>query len=222
MKKHDYLNLKSANVEQYSMVIKKKDLKHWQSLGWAEFTEIGLPEGDEQAWMLYGKMKKSETLIFNRPTLLRNIETDKIIGRRVIDVTCYLGTYGMGGAGFFGLLLDTNEYLVYTVWSSGEYVIIDNRVVDCSSDLYEKAQPWLLNGEEALKHYLTNSTITDYSFTNDTCTLYLKKEGKTIEIIFVKNDSRLPKKSARKKNAFRKGIISDYLLFQHKDGVLIV
>ncbi len=227
MKKHDFLNLKIGAIEQYSMVVKKTELEYWKNLGWLTFTEIGLPKGDEQAFLLYGKMKKGETLIFNRPNLLKNIQIDKLIGLEIKEVSAHLGTYGMGGAGFFGLLLGNSEFLTYAVWGSGNYVIIDNRVVECNPDLYEKTKPWLSNfGEDKtwddLTAYILGSKIEDITFTEDTCNLNLNKLGKKIEVNFVKNDIRLPRKVGRKRNAYKKGTISDYLLFQHKNGTLIV
>jgi len=48
------------------------------------------------------------------------------------------------------------------------------------------------------------------------------KEPTSIEVAFVKNDVRLPRKVGRKRNAFKKGVISDYLLFQHKNAKLII
>ena len=227
MKKHDYLNLKIGNINEYAMVIKKKDLDYWKRLGWLTFTEVRLPEGDEQAYLLYGEIDTDEILIFNRPTLLKNTPHDKLIGLEIKEVSTYLGTYGMGGAGFFGLLLSNSEYLTYAVWRAGNYVIIDNRVVECSPEFYKKTKPWISNfGEnqswDDLTGYISGSKIESISISKDTCNLTLKKLDKKIEVIFVKNDSRLPRKVGRKRNAFKKGEISDYLLFQHENGVLIV
>lgn len=128
---------------------------------------------------------------------------------------------------FFGLLLDNSEFLTYAVWGAGNYVIIDNRVVECNPDFYEKTKPWLSNfGEnqawDDLTTYILGSKIEHITFTEDTCNLALNKLGKKIEVNFVKNDIRLPRKVGRKRNAFKKGIISDYLLFQHENGTLIV
>lgn len=227
MKKHEYLDLKMGSIEQYSMVIKKKDLEHWRNLGWLPYSEIGLPEGDEQAYLLYGEIEDDETLIFNRPTLLRNISVHKIIGLEVKGVSTNLGTYGMGGAGFFGILLSNAEYLTYTVWGAGSYVIINDRVVECSTDQYNKTRPWLSNyGEnnswDDLTTYISGSAIENISLTADTCSLRLNKLGEKIEVTFVKNDKRLPRKVGRKRNAYKKGVISDYILFQHENGTLIV
>lgn len=62
MKKHNYLDLKIGAIEQYSMIVKKRDLENWKKSGWFTYTEIGLPKGDEEAFMLYGAFnKRTET-----------------------------------------------------------------------------------------------------------------------------------------------------------------
>lgn len=227
MKKHDYLKLKIGVIEQYSMIIKKKDMPHWRNLGWLEFSEIWLPEWDEEADMLYGEMKKSETLVFNRPTMVKDIAKQEIIGHKIIEVSTHLGTYGMGGPWFFGLLLDNEEFLTYAVWSAGNYVIINDRVVECHPKLYNKTKPWLSNfgnGQtwDDLTNYICGSIIVNYVFTQDNFTLTLQKGKETIEVTFVKNDHRIPRKVWRKRNAYKKWVIADYILLQHQDWTLIV
>ena len=227
MKKHDFLNLKIGDIEQYSLVVKKADLEHWRKSGWLPFTEIGLPEGDEEAYLLYGEIEKDEILIFNRPTLFRDIPTDQLIGLEVKGFCTHLGTYGMGGPGFFGLLLNNSEFLTYAVWGAGQYVIIDNRVVECSPQFYKKTKPWISNyGDNQswneLTYYISGSKIEKFSLTKETFTLTLKKSNQKIEVVFVRNDAKLPRKVGRKRNAFKKGEISDYLLFQHENATLIV
>ena len=227
MKKHDFLNLKMGIIEQYAMIVKKTDLDYWKKLGWLTYVEIGLPKSDEQSFMLYGEIKKNEMLIFNKPVLMRDLPKKKLIGRQVTGVSTRLGTYGMGGPGFFGLLLDSLEFLTYAVWGAGSYVLIDDRVVECTSNLYKKVRPWMSHYDEEnnwddLTDHIVGSTITSFSFTHETCLLKLKKKNKTIEVLFVKNDIRLPRTVGRKRNAYKKGEISDYVLLQHKDGVLIV
>ena len=127
------------------MVVKNKDLHLWEKTGWLKYTEIGLPEGDEEAYLLYGEIKKDEQLIFNRPQLLKQVDKKNIVGLEIIDFSSHLGTYGMGGAGFFGLLLSNDEYLTYAVWNAGDYVIINNRIVECSPNFYDKTKPWISN-----------------------------------------------------------------------------
>ncbi|SNR14160.1 hypothetical protein [Tenacibaculum jejuense] len=224
---HDYINLKIGDIEQYAMVVKKQDLLTWKTQDWLEYTEIGLPEGDEEAHMLYGEICEDEQLIFSRPKLLKQKEKANIIGLKIIDFNSHLGTYGMGGPGFFGLLLSNNEYLTYTVWNAGSYVIINNKVVECNPELYHKTQPWVSNfGEDKtwnfLTEYISGSKIVAYTIHQDSLEIKAEKNTTTFKIHFLKNDKRLPRKTGRKRNAYKKGKIEDYILFQHKNAILIV
>ncbi len=228
MKEHDYLDLNIGDIGQYAMIVNKKELENWKKKGWLTYEEVHLPEGDENAAMLYGKLnKKTETLLFNRPTLLRDSIKEEITGRKIISVSTHLGTYGMGGAGFFGILLDHREFLTYAVWGAGRYVVIDNRMVECDPEFYPTTKPWMsdFGGDQTwddLTDYITGSTIIDYQFTPDLFRMKAEKNGQTIHIEFVRNDKRLPGKSGKVKNAYKRGEISDYILFQHEEGVLIV
>jgi hypothetical protein len=227
MKNHKYLSLNIGAITQYSMIINKKDIVKYKTLGWKEFVEVGLPKGDEKADLLYGKMSEQETLMFNVPIFLKDIDESQITGRKIIGFSCNLGTYGMGGAGFFGLLLDNSEYLVYAVWRAGRYVIVDNKIVECASMLYGKMKPFVSNfGENSawddLTKYIKGAVIQHCELTENHCKIIANKNEKTIEIEFVKNDKRIPRKAGRAKNAYKQGTISDYIIFQNKNAVLIV
>jgi hypothetical protein len=226
VKLRNFLDLKIGTIKEYSMVIKKIDLSYWKGKGWMEFTEIGLKQGAEKAYMLYGDIKENETLVFNKPVLLRDTLKENIIDRKLLGICTHLGTYGMGGPGFFGLLLDNTEYLTYAVWYAGSYVIIDDRVVECHPDLYKETKPWFskFGGEEdwdELTDYISESVILDYHFTKDTFLLKLEKGNRTINVSFVRNDVSLPKRNDESRIAFEQGEISDYILLQNENAVLI-
>ena len=178
--------------------------------------------------MLYGEFnKRTEMLIFNKPILLIEKVKSEIVGRKILKINAHLGTYGMGGAGFLGLLLDNFEYLTYAVWNAGYYAIVNDRVMECHPKFYHKTKPWISNfgGDKTwndLTEILVGATIKDYSFSNDNFILTTSNEKESFKIEFVKNDIRLPRVVGRKRNAFKKGQISDYILFQHQDGTLIV
>lgn len=226
--KHRFLNLKIGAIEQYAMIVKKAELSSWKDKGWKTYSEIGLPKGDEDAFMLYGEFDKEiEMLIFNEPVSLKKTNKNKIIGRKITGFSTHLGTYGMGGAGFFGLLLDTLEYLTYCVWGAGNYVIVNDKVVKCNPELYSKIKPLTSNfGEELtwddLTDLINESKILSYNVSEDSFKLIVEKEAHRIQIEFVKNDKRLPRKVGRKKNAYKKGVVSDFILFQHEKATLIV
>lgn len=227
MKKHTYLDLNIGDIEEYAMVIHKNQLKEYKKAGWLTFKEVNLPEGDEHAAMLYGEIKENEILVFNKPTFLREYSIGSLKGIEVEGFSANLGTYGMGGPGFFGLLLSNALYITYAVWGAGDYVIIDNRVLECLPNFYTKTKPWVSNygGDndwDDLTHHIKGSKIVDIVLENDSCKIVLRKSNKTIEILFVKNDIRLPRKVGRKRNAYKKGNISDYIIFQHQNATLIV
>jgi hypothetical protein len=127
----------------------------------------------------------------------------------------------MGGAGFFGLLLDNSEFLTYAVWGAGNHIVIDNRYVECLPDSYDNTRPWFSNFGEGqtwddLTTYIIESKIENIKLTKEYCNITLDKLGKKIEVTFVKKDEKLAK------NLNEDGEISDYILFQHKNGTLIV
>lgn len=66
-----------------------------------------------------------------------------VVGGRVDEFSPILGTYGMGGPGFFGLRLD-GEWLVVALWGAAEWMTAYGRAV---GDFFYLAngrpKPWL-------------------------------------------------------------------------------
>lgn len=66
-----------------------------------------------------------------------------VVGRRVDEVCDHVGTYGMGGPGFFGLRLG-HQWLVVAVWGAGEWITAKGRrVEDHSHETDGRPRPWL-------------------------------------------------------------------------------
>lgn len=222
----DNLKLKMGLIKQYSMIVENKKIAHFENLGWLEYQKIGLSIHNRTTSLLYGEFnREKETLLFNRPILLKDVQKKEIIGRSITKVNTSLGSYGTGSPNFFGLLLDDNEYLVYAVWHAGNYVFVDDGIVRCSSNLYYKVKPWISNssGEiwDHLTDYISGSVIVDYTLEKNTFKLILQKD-KQIEVQFVQNSPKIPKNTSKFRNAYQEGTISDYIIFQHKDASLIV
>jgi len=84
----------------------------------------------------------------------------EVCGRRIDEVLTYLGTYGMGGAGFFGLRLE-QEWLVVAIWGAGEWISIDGMPVeDHVFDDHERPRPWISDGDDNLSPVLIGAEIT--------------------------------------------------------------
>lgn len=208
------------------MIVEKIKIAHFEDLGWLEYKKIGLSLGHKTISSMYAEFDtEKETLIFNRPTLLKDVEEREIIGKSITKVNTSLGSYGTGSPNFFGLLLDDDEFLVYAVWYADNYVFVDNRIVGCFSNLNNRAKPWISNSSNAIWDYLTDyisgSVIVDYAIEKNTFKLILQKDKK-IEVKFVQNSSEIPRNTSKFRNAYQEGTISDYIVFQHKDATLII
>lgn len=212
MKTKDYLDLKMGIIEQYSKVIKKDQEKTLKQFGWKNYKEINLPEGDEEAFLIYGDINEDETLVFNIPKILTS--SRQLIERKITGFSCNLGTYGMGGPGFFGLLLDDEEYLIYATWNASKYVFINDKVVESDLNSATPSNTWYSNTEDKVWDYLSKilkgSHIIECTYAHDECLIIASNGEKKICIKFIKNpeDKDLD--------------ITELLLFQDKNARLVV
>ena len=217
-----------AGIAEYSMIIDQSELEYWKEKGWVE-KEFERLEGREKqiAQMFSDYPEDHQTVIENRLILLKEYDCGQLIGRRIWGYSTHLGDYGMGGPGFFGLLLDNEEYLAYAVCGSGWYVLVDGRAVECNYELYHKYKPLYSNfgGRESwdlLSKIINGSSIIDYQTEDHQLTLTLKKKKDVHTLQFVRYSPLIPRKVGRIPNAYKQGVISDYLVFQHKNATLYV
>lgn len=76
------------------------------------------------------------------PTLAEKGGVKRVVGRTIIDCCKYLGSYGMGGPGFFGFKLKAKSYwpeewLVLTMWSAAEWLLLDGLWLEPSFDHFD-------------------------------------------------------------------------------------
>ena len=149
MTSHPYLDLQQGNVENYCMIVPKAEVPQWYEQGWLPHYAVGLSRREaNRAYMIYGFMRFGrDVLLFSRPEYLA---AKSPIGRKIVGFCTHLGTYGMDGPGFFGLLLDTDEYLVYSAWHAGYSTLLDNRAVKIYPYSNTAVRCWVgsLNGAE--------------------------------------------------------------------------
>lgn len=93
------------------------------------------------------------------PFLPDRIQADDVVGRRVDEIKSYVGTYGMGGPGFFGLRLG-DEWLTVAIWSAGVWIRVANLlVVDSFHDNYGRPEPWISENGDRLSAKIVGSTV---------------------------------------------------------------
>ena len=87
------------------------------------------------------------------------LETN-VTDRRIDEVLTLVGTYGMGGAGFFGLRLD-GEWLVVAIWGASEWIRVDGILVqDRFFERSGRPKPWIDDGTDRLSPRLVGTKIT--------------------------------------------------------------
>lgn len=63
----------------------------------------------------------------------------RVIGRTILESCPFLGSYGMGGPGFFGFKLEAKgqykeEWLVLTMWSADSWLLLNGLWLSCHPD----------------------------------------------------------------------------------------
>lgn len=74
------------------------------------------------------------------PKTVGELGLERIVGRKIIKWEPHMGSYGMGGPGFSGLLLQSNgqyqsEWLVLRIWGATHWLSLDDKSID-ESNLY--------------------------------------------------------------------------------------
>ncbi|WP_152618547.1 hypothetical protein [Leisingera sp. ANG-Vp] len=94
------------------------------------------------------------------PFVPNALSVEQVTGRQVDELLTYVGTYGMGGPGFFGLRLG-EEWLVVAIWGAGEWMVADGILIqDPFFEDYGRPQPWITGDVDNLSPNLVGSKIT--------------------------------------------------------------
>jgi hypothetical protein len=91
-----YSSLNMGLIQHYSLIIPVQDLQLWLKQGWAEAPEF---------YDFHYAPRPGETVIIKRPKTLSETGYSSIVGNIITAFSVSYGSYGMGGPGFFGLVL---------------------------------------------------------------------------------------------------------------------
>ena len=91
------------------------------------------------------------------------VTPELVVGRTIDEVCTHVGTYGMGGPGFFGLRLGS-EWLVVAIWGAASWIEADGRIVeDGFWDTSGRHRPWITDEGDELTERLVSQSITSFA-----------------------------------------------------------
>lgn len=222
--KHKYLNLNMGLVKENFAIVKRKDIKLWKSRGFEIIRRYPI--------FLY-RRKISEVVMLGKPLTIDEFGLNKLKNSKIVDFSIMLGTYGMGGPGFVGFKLQGDfgsRWLVYCIWSAGEHILLDNRILECHEMFSKKYKPYIdfSNPEEyfnKLNELIKSLTIQDIQLSQDTLSINLIDNHSIPHTIHTKKASKMfPEQGGteKKRNSYESGSMKDYWLVIYDNTELVV
>ena len=222
--KHPFLNLNTGLVKENFVVVKKSDKKLWESRGFKKIRKYPISRY---------KPNSAEIIMLGVPLSIEEFGYEKFKNSRIVDVSTCCGTYGMGGPGFFGLKLQGEygtRWLAYCIWSAGEHILLDDKVLECHPDYAEKYAPLIAfddyaNSISKLKQMLSDMTVKGVEVAEERIEITLiDSYDKLHSIKSYKYSDKFPEQSGtcKKRNSFEYGKMSDYWLVTYDETHLKV
>lgn len=211
--RHNFLNLDMGLVEENFVIVDRKDKKLWEERGFKRIWRYPI---------FHYTPNFRQVIMLGRPDTINEFGTDRLKGAVITDICRFLGTYGMGGPGFFGFKLEgafETRWLVFCIWSAGEHILLDDRVLECYPSFNSIYHPWIKNGiknpEQPLRELLIGSVIDSVELEDNSIAVSLtdKNGGKHTLNSFDQSD-KFPEQGGTKKkrHSYTKGVMSDYWL----------
>lgn len=138
-----------------------------------------------------GKSKKP-------PNTIREIGFDWVLGRKIIEYSGHLGSYGMGGPGFAGFKLDKKgdrnaEWLVLTLWGSDNWMLFNGRWLSAHPNQYDIQKPLIGFGDQVWDEFtsqIVGSKFIDADFSESYTKLTVQKDG-TDSVLEIPENTKL-------------------------------
>ncbi len=219
MSEHKYLDLNIGLVKENFAVVKNDEIELWKSRGF---------ETIENYPIFHYIANKNEAIMLGKPLFIEEFGLEQIKGSKIIDISTCLGTYGMGGPGFFGLKLEGVfgiRWLVYCIWAAGQHILLDGKVLECHPDYEDKYKPWIESDNWAeslnkLKDKIVGMSIDKIVMNKDKLLLRLiDSNSKCHTLKTYKFSRKFPEQGGTKKkrNSYETGKMEDYWMIVY-DG----
>ncbi len=163
-----------------------------------------------------------------------NRSVDELIGKKIKGINFTMGTYGMGGPGFVGLLLEDSksnqEWMVFTIWAAADSLLLNDKWVGAHPMFYDQQKPLYSNilskGEvlewDNVSPEIIGGAILKADLKNKSFTININLNGKIHKLELLDEDPRLsPMPSGEKRKALKDGDqMGKYIVFHEIGGML--
>lgn len=164
-----YRNLTLGLVKENFALIPRAERAKWRARGFRR--AYGYPVFHRPA---------NRIVMLGRPQTLSEFGADRLIGCKITGFDLF-GTYGMGGAGFFGFKFHAegaDRCLVFCAWDAGSHLLLDGRVMGAHPQYEAKYQPWIRHGRwmesvSDVREMLCGMEITAVTLSGDACAIAL-------------------------------------------------
>jgi len=90
------------------------------------------------------------------------VSSDKVLGKNITEISLNVGTYGMGGPGFFGINLE-GEWLIISIWGASGWITVDDRLISNMSYTWPFGKkPWITPSSDNLSELIIGETIIKF------------------------------------------------------------
>ena len=137
------------------------------------------------------------------PLLIKKSGVKRVIGRKILETNPFLGSYGMGGPGFFGLKLEEKsrypkEWLVLTVWEANAWLLVNNKWLSYPNGFYTPKQCFIKTetnfskSTEQINSIFINFIIADFKLHNRLFKIFLQNDNRILKLELPSDLRRLP------------------------------
>lgn len=144
------------------------------------------------------------------PKTIEKLGVGRILNRRIISWSNRIGSYGMGGYGFFGLEMAPEksrpkEWLILTIFGASEWLLLDGAWMEANPNQHHMQRPLyiihqFLPGdklpgikiEDRVSDCLVGAIIEDAVITKKESKIFLKKDSNKHLLELPEDTSRLP------------------------------
>lgn len=223
-RKHAFLDLNLGLVKENFTIVQRKDRKLWEARGFRKIRKYPLFDC---------RPSLSEIVMLGVPLNIAQFGTANFTGSRITDLCPFCGTYGMGGPGFFGIRLEGTfgvRWLTYCIWSAGEHLLLDGRVLECHPRYASQYQPLLSPDDytgslQSLKEAVTGMTVESIHVSADTFELRCIDANAHVHTLqSYQFSDAFPERggTGQKRRSFTTGEMKDYWLVTYDETHLMV